>query len=715
MSSEDHALVIDAPPSAQTNIVVEQAPTLSEVTDSTFLAGEHPDFILHRLSAQERSEISEIEVEVEQSASPSEASQAARSDAALSDPPAVTESENTNPPETQASPQSEAHDDSHDDDSEDSEDTSATGFAQFGLAPSVLEAVEAEGYTEATEIQQRTIGEVLQGRDLLAQAQTGTGKTAAFALPLLSRLRLEHRRPQVLVLAPTRELANQVAESFERYGAGLKGFRVLAVYGGQGYDKQLRQLKKGVHVVVGTPGRIMDHIRRETLDLSDLDALVLDEADEMLRMGFVDDVEWILEQCADERQLLFFSATMPPAIRKLSHTYLQDPVEVFTPVKNVTAETVTQKYWLARGVSKLEALQRFLEIEKTDGIIIFVRTRQDTVVLSEQLTERGYSVAPLNGDIPQHNRERTVQQLKDGRLEILVATDVAARGLDIERISHVINYDIPHDPEAYVHRIGRTGRAGREGQAILFVWPRERRLLKNIERVTKQKLIQVELPSPKAINAQRVRRFKQEITQALEHPQLDFYRNLLSEYLQEQEPDAMDALAAMAVLARGGKPLLMKDDPPREKFKAREDREKSRDGRPSKGKASRGRFEGEGQVPDYSGDTGVYRLAVGHRDRVRPGQIVGAIANEGGIDSDYIGEILLYETFATVELPVQLEKQLSKKLSKTRVAGRQLKLSRFDEKRPLPRYKPAGAPDAKGRKGHKAKGKKKAHRKGRKF
>ena len=578
---------------------------------------------------------------------------------------------------------SELEDDSDDDDSFDEADK--PGFEQFGLAEKVLEAIVAEGYTQPTEIQQRTIAHVIQGKDLLAQAQTGTGKTAAFALPLLSRIRLEFRRPQVLVLAPTRELANQVAESFERYGAGLKGLRVLPIYGGQGYDKQLRQLNRGVHVVVGTPGRIMDHIRRETLDLSDLDTLVLDEADEMLRMGFVEDVEWILEHCAEERQLLCFSATMPPAIRKLAHSYLQAAEEVFTPVENVTAETVTQKYWLVRDVSKLEALQRFLEIEKTDGVIIFVRTRQDTMDLSEQLTAKGYAVAPLNGDIPQHNRERTVKQLKEGRLELLVATDVAARGLDIERISHVINYDIPFDPEAYVHRIGRTGRAGREGQAILFVWPRERRTLKNIERVTKQKLIQIELPSSKAINAQRIRRFKQKITQNLEHPELDFYRELLNEYLQEQEPEAMDALAALAIMAQGGRPFLMPDDPPR---KARKERERGE-------RRDKGQRQGEiieNTVPDYSGEKGVYRIAVGHKDQVRPGQIVGAIANEGGIDSDCIGEILLYETFSTVELPVQLEKQLMKKLSKTRVAGRMLKLSRFDEKRPLPRFKPPGAP-----------------------
>lgn len=584
---------------------------------------------------------------------------------------------------------SDLEDDSDDD--EPFDEAELPGFEQFGLAEKVLEAIEAEGYTQPTEIQLRTIAHVMQGKDLLAQAQTGTGKTAAFALPLLSRIRLEYRRPQVLVLAPTRELANQVAESFERYGAGLKGLRVLAIYGGQGYDKQLRQLNRGVHVVVGTPGRIMDHIRRETLDLSDLDTLVLDEADEMLRMGFVEDVEWILEHCAAERQLLCFSATMPPAIRKLAHSYLQEAEEVFTPVENVTAETVTQKYWLVRDVSKLEALQRFLEIEKTDGVIIFVRTRQDTMDLSEQLSAKGYAVAPLNGDIPQQNRERTVKQLKEGHLELLVATDVAARGLDIERISHVINYDIPFDPEAYVHRIGRTGRAGREGQAILFVWPRERRTLKNIERVTRQKLIQIELPSSKAINAQRVRRFKQQITQNLEHPELDFYRELLNEYLQEQEPEAMDALAALAIMAQGGRPFLMADDPPR---KARKERDRSERGERGE-RMDKGSRQGEmieNTVPDYSGEKGVYRIAVGHKDQVRPGQIVGAIANEGGIDSECIGEILLYETFSTVELPVQLEKHLMKKLSKTRVAGRMLKLSRFDEKRPMPRFKPAGAP-----------------------
>lgn len=567
------------------------------------------------------------------------------------------------------------------------EEESTENFASLGLAESVLEAVAAEGYTEPTDIQGRTIPHVLAKRDLLAQAQTGTGKTAAFALPLLSHLVLEMRRPQVLVLAPTRELAIQVADSFERYGAGLKGFRVLAIYGGQSYEPQLRQLKKGVHVVVGTPGRVMDHLRRETLDLSALDTLVLDEADEMLRMGFVDDVEWILQQTPPERQLLLFSATMPPAIRKLARTYLREPVEIFTPVKNVTAETVTQKYWLVRQVSKFEGLKRFLETEDNDGVIVFVRTRQDTLDLSEQLAARGYAVAPLNGDIPQNHRERTVQHLKDGKLEILVATDVAARGLDIQRISHVINYDMPHDPEAYVHRIGRTGRAGREGQAILFVWPRERRGLKQIEQVTGQKLIQIELPSSKAINARRVRRFKQQITAHLEHAQLPFYRDLLATYLQEEQPEAMDVLAALAVMTQQGVPLLLPDDPP--------PRKETRESREPRDRSKRRREQGpraEGPPADYSGEVGVYRLAVGHRDQVRPGQIVGAIANEAGIDSGLIGEILLYDTFSTVELPVALEAQLIRALSKTRVAGRQLKLSRFDSQRPLPSRRPAQAP-----------------------
>ena len=574
------------------------------------------------------------------------------------------------------------------------------GFADLGLSEDVLKAVLAQGYTEPTPIQSSTIPHVLAERDVLAQAQTGTGKTAAFALPLLTRMRIDQRRPQVLVLAPTRELAIQVAEAFKSYGSKLKGFRVLPIYGGQGYDTQLRELKKGVHVVVGTPGRVMDHLRRGTLDLSELNTLVLDEADEMLRMGFVDDVEWILQQTAEDRQLLFFSATMPQTIRRLTRTYLEDPIEIFTPVQNVTAETVSQKYWLVRDVSKVEGLQRFLETEDTDGVIIFVRTRQDTLDLSEQLSAKGYAVAPLNGDIPQNHRERTVQHLKDGKLELLVATDVAARGLDIQRISHVINYDIPHDPEAYVHRIGRTGRAGREGTAILFVWPREQRSLKQIERVTRQKLSEIELPTSKDINTRRIERFKTKISEHLEHSQIDFYRQLLTDYMeQEEQPETLDIMAALSIMAQGGQPLLMKDDLPRRKREEKQPRRayqgdegRSYGGGERYGRERPGRERpGRGAVADYSGSKGTYRISVGHKDRVRPGQIVGAIANEGGIDSAQIGEILLYETFATVELPVSMEKQLQQSLTKTRVAGRLLKLSRFDEDRPLPSQRPERA------------------------
>jgi ATP-dependent RNA helicase DeaD len=564
----------------------------------------------------------------------------------------------------------------------DDEDTPAPihPFVALGLPESLLPTLEAQGYEIPTAVQEATIPHLLTGRDVLAQAQTGTGKTAAFALPLITRLDRALKSPQILVLAPTRELAIQVAESFENYTKDVKGVRVTAIYGGQSYEPQLKQLSRGVQIVVGTPGRVMDHMRKGTLNLEHLQALVLDEADEMLRMGFVDDVEWVLQHLPEERQMALFSATMPAEIRRLAHTYLKDPAEVTIRLKTMTAETIHQRYWLVQGVDKNEALSRMLEAEETDGVMIFVRTKQATLEVSEYLDAKGYSVAPLNGDFPQAQRERTVDQLRKGKIEILVATDVAARGLDVERISHVINYDIPYDPESYVHRIGRTGRAGRSGHAILLVRPREQRLLKTIEKVTRQPVEPMQLPSAEVINARRIARFKTQLAKGLEGKQHAFFRELIAAYQSESETDPLDLAAALACLHQGDKPLLLPKDPPpppKAAFKTSERREYG-------AAAERpGKKRGERRM-NFDVDMVPFRIEVGRTHGVRPGQIVGAIANEAGLDSAHIGDIQLYEQFTTVDLPEALESHLTRALQRTRVAGRLLKLTKVDDPGSLP-------------------------------
>ncbi|MEE8234246.1 MAG: DEAD/DEAH box helicase, partial [Gammaproteobacteria bacterium] len=436
------------------------------------------------------------------------------------------------------------------------EDFTQISFDDLNLSASLMKALNDVGYESPSPIQAKTIPLVMAGKDLVGQAQTGTGKTAAFALPLLSRINLKKKLPQVLVLAPTRELAIQVAEAFQTYAKHIKGFHVLPIYGGQDYGTQLRPLKRGVHVVVGTPGRVMDHMRRGTLKLDALDCLVLDEADEMLRMGFIDDVEWILEQIPEKRQIVLFSATMPTQIRKIAKKYLQDPEQVTIKNKTATVETTHQRYWMVSGAHKLDALTRILEAENHDAVLIFVRTRISTVELAEKLQARGYAAIALNGDLQQKQRERTLAQLKSGKLDILVATDVAARGLDVDRISHVINYDIPNETEAYIHRIGRTGRAGRTGEAILFVTPREKHWLHRIERATRQKIEMMELPSTEMINDKRVARFKQNITDAIAREGLVFYQNLIEEYQQEHNVPATEIAAALAKMVQGKDPLL---------------------------------------------------------------------------------------------------------------------------------------------------------------
>lgn len=437
--------------------------------------------------------------------------------------------------------------------------TDSTQFSDLALHPKVLEALKDVGYETPSPIQAEVIPSLLEGADLVGLAQTGTGKTAAFALPMLSQIDLKNASPQLLVLTPTRELAIQVAEAFQRYAAHLKGFKVLPVYGGQDYRGQLNALKRGVHVIVGTPGRLMDHMRRGSLKLSSLRGVVLDEADEMLRMGFIDDVEWILEQAPAERQTALFSATMPTAVSRIAKTYLNKPIEVKVKQKTRTADTIRQRCWPVSGVHKLDALTRILEGEKFDAVIVFVRTKTATAELADKLQARGYNSAALNGDLAQNLRERTIKRLKDGGLDIIVATDVAARGLDVERVSHVINYDIPYDTEAYIHRIGRTGRAGRQGDAILFVANRERRLLKAIERATGHPIEPMSLPSAALINEKRTQQFNERLTGCLEKASLEPYEQLIQQYLMANDIAPEKVAAALARMLQGDTPLLVKD------------------------------------------------------------------------------------------------------------------------------------------------------------
>jgi ATP-dependent RNA helicase DeaD len=622
-------------------------------------------------------------------------------------------------------------------------DSTAT-FRDLKLSEPVLAALDAVGYEAPSPIQAATIPPLLDGRDLVGQAQTGTGKTAAFALPILSKLDLAIRTPQALVLAPTRELAIQVAEAFQKYAAKISGFHVLPIYGGQSYGPQLQALKRGVHVVVGTPGRVLDHMKRGTLDLTKLTCLVLDEADEMLRMGFIDDVEYVLKETPADRQVALFSATMPSQIRRIAQTYLREPTEVTIKSKTSTATNIRQRYWLVSGVNKLDALTRILEAENFDGMIIFARTKAGTQELADKLEARGYNAAALNGDMEQRARELTINRLKDGRLDILVATDVAARGLDVERISHVFNYDIPTDTESYVHRIGRTGRAGRSGEAILFVAPRERHMLKLIERATRQPITPMELPSVSTVNEARIARFKQKITDALSAAELDGFRSIVEGYEREHNVPAVEIAAALAKLVQGDAQLLLADVPeaprsrgytvdlvpdraerperserPRREFeptpRARAEeapRKAFADKRPKLpfregGPVARARSEQtlsdeaaferrpaparpafdpaskplrdpatrpkkrEDAVPMET-----YRVEVGHAHGVKPGNIVGAIANEAGVEASFIGRIEIENEYSLVDLPTGMPKDIFQGLQKVWVVGRQLKLSR---------------------------------------
>ncbi|HWG70757.1 MAG TPA: DEAD/DEAH box helicase [Steroidobacteraceae bacterium] len=608
------------------------------------------------------------------------------------------------------------------------ESPNATGFRDLALPEPLLRALADVGYESPSPIQAATIPVLLAGADMLGQAQTGTGKTAAFALPALARIDLSKHDPQVLVLVPTRELALQVAEAFLKYAAHLQGFHVLPIYGGQSYQPQLNALRRGVHVVVGTPGRVIDHMNRGTLKLAGLTMLVLDEADEMLHMGFVDAVESILEQTPPQRQVALFSATLPAPIRRIAAKHLRSPVEVTIKSKTSTATNIRQRYWMVSGIHKLDALTRILEAEDFDGMLVFTRTKQATVELAEKLEARGFSAAPLNGDIPQPQRERTVARLKAGQIDILVATDVAARGLDVERIGHVVNYDVPYDTESYVHRIGRTGRAGRKGEAILFIAPRERNMLRAIERATRQVIEPMNLPTVDAVNTLRIAKFKQRIVDTMPTPQAAALRPIVEQLEAEIGMPLIDIAAALASLSQGSTPLLLAGKPererpataheyppsrghapareypppPRERAPAREyappprDRAAAQEHAPARDHAPPPReraparerdagpaFDGARKARAKSaGHMETFRIEVGSVHGIKPGNVVGAIANEAGIEGVHIGRVDIREDHSFVDLPEGMPKEIFKQLQKVRVTGRELRISRVSEKPP---------------------------------
>lgn len=561
-------------------------------------------------------------------------------------------------------------------------------FSDLGLSPKVLSTIEKMGYETPSPIQAETIPHLIAGRDVVGLAQTGTGKTAAFALPALTHMAADHESgdlgflPNTLVLAPTRELAIQVAEAFSTYAGQLEGISVLPIYGGAPYGPQLQGLRRGANVIVGTPGRVIDHMSKGSLDLSEVKHLILDEADEMLRMGFAEEVDKILAQTPDTKQVALFSATMPKAIRRISEDYLNEPVEVSVKNKTTTSSNTRQRFVFIKHHAKPEALVRILETEPHEAAIVFVRTRSATEEVAHKLTARGFRATAINGDIPQNLREKTVESLKDGRIDLLVATDVAARGLDVERISHVFNYDIPLDTESYVHRIGRTGRAGRSGEAILFVTPRERRMLRSIEKATRQPVEQMNLPTIADVNASRLDRFSERITQTLSTEDLEDYRDLVTSYVSEHNTPAEDVAAALVAVVHDGRPLLLDEKAEDELSRAaaqsfeREDRGSSRDRGPRDG-AARERGPRQKGAPSVAGPgNAMYKIAVGRQAGVAPGHIVGAIANEAGLSSREIGSIDIRPTHSLVELPETLTKDQWAALSKTRIGGELIRLER---------------------------------------
>lgn len=548
-----------------------------------------------------------------------------------------------------------------------------SGFDGFGFSEALLKTLAEKGYSDPSPIQKAAFPELMLGRDLVGQAQTGTGKTAAFALPLLERLESGRKTPQVLVLAPTRELAMQVADSFKAYAAGHPHLKVLAVYGGTDFRSQISTLRRGVDVVVGTPGRVMDHMRQGTLDTSGLTSLVLDEADEMLRMGFIDDVEWILEQLPKERQVVLFSATMPPEIRRLSKRYLNDPAEVTIKTKDQDGKLIRQRAITVPMSHKLEALQRVLDACGGEGVIIFARTKVITLTVAETLEAAGHQVAVLNGDVPQNQRERTVERLRSGSVDILVATDVAARGLDVERIGLVINYDMPFDSEAYVHRIGRTGRAGRTGEAVLFMTPRERRFIRNLERATGQPIELMEVPGNTAINQGRLDRLRKRLSEASNVVAANSEESALIQELMQRVATELEltpeqiALAALN-LAIGPNGLLRKGDDDWIQNTQRLDRDRG-----DRGERRERRTDRPARAPEENMQR--YRVAVGHRDRVKPGNLVGAIAGETGLQGRSIGRIQIFDNHSLVDLPKGMPEDIFNSLRSLRVMNRELQIT----------------------------------------
>lgn len=583
---------------------------------------------------------------------------------------------------------------------------SLPSFEELGLSGPVLKALADVGYETPSPIQAQVVPHLLAGRDVVGQAQTGTGKTGAFAWPLLQQMDLVTNAPQVMVLAPTRELAIQVAEAFERYAKHMPGLNVLPIYGGQSYNLQLRPLKRGVHVVVGTPGRVMDHMRRGSLKLEALKTLVLDEADEMLRMGFIDDVKWILEQLPQGHRTALFSATMPPVIRRIAQEHLTDPAEITIKVKTQTANTITQRFRVVNGNQKLEALARLLEFEEYDGMIVFVRTKIAASQVAERLESRGYASAALSGELAQAQRERVVDRFKAGKLDILVATDVAARGLDLDRISHVINYDIPYDTESYVHRIGRTGRAGRKGQAILFVTPREKRMLRSIERATRAEIEPMQMPSNEDITDMRVARFKETIAAAMNDDNAEFFRNLVREFTESAGVPLEDVAGALAAMAQKDRPLQVDfADMTSYRQTRGSDEARGRSERRDEGRG-RDRYEDRGRdryedreprrerkpMPGPSTEQGMerFRIAVGHHHGVRPGQIVGAITGEAGLEGKHVGRIEIYEGFSTVDLPEGMPREIFEDLQRARVCGQQLDIAKVTGQEREEDFQPRG-------------------------
>ena len=609
------------------------------------------------------------------------------------DPEAPVQEQNTGDADTSETtgsetdvPDTEDNTDNHASEDASTEKADGNGFAALGLPDKVLAAVKKVGYETPSAIQAQTIPVLMEGNDVVGLAQTGTAKTAAFALPILARIDLEDRSPQALVLAPTRELALQVADSFQSFADHLGKISVLPIYGGQAYGIQLSGLRRGAQIIVGTPGRVIDHLEKGSLDISRLRFLVLDEADEMLNMGFQEDVERILEDTPDEKQVALFSATMPNGIRRISKQYLNDPQEITVKSETRTNTNITQRFLFTAHRNKLDAITRILEVTEFEAMIVFVRTRHETEEVAEKLRARGFSAAAINGDIAQAQRERTVDQLKDGRLDILVATDVAARGLDVDRISHVLNYDIPNDTESYVHRIGRTGRAGRTGEAILFVTPRERRMLRSIERATNAPLEEMDLPTVDEVNESRKSKFADSITASLESKQMDVFRALVKRYSEEHDIPMEDVAAALASQAQAGEEFLMKEAPQerrRERFDRDDRRDDRRGGRFDRDdRGDRGERRDRGSRFERDGDFATYRIAVGKRQHVRPGAIVGALANEGGLTNKDFGRITIAIDHTLVELPKNMDPSVLDRLSDTRISGQLINIEKDNGRSP---------------------------------